>query len=233
MTKTDNIHVSSDARRILDYLSARGIDIASIYDIFNIEVCCSLWWPNHIEMVIDRCLTGNNVYKKLNRARDQGWEYFERPIRKLLPKRPGAQRNDREIVNEDDIVVGWSVKVYSMIANLLLISDMDRREVNLLLYKVPHLCTSTIEILDAIEICKNTSRGSRNIYYLNGVLKKTRQRKDAIKKEIESSRNDEIINDKNTKKMSSGIIKDIEESWEEGSSDINVDKALRKYAEET
>ena len=169
-------YMSRAARKVVDYLNALGIIIEEPIVFYQIDVACSMWFPNHIIQVITKCLSGGDRAKKLFKAQELGWYYFAGPITKMLSKREEAKQptNPQDYIDES-YSPEHSAAVYGTVTTSLLAHDMNNVELNQLLYDVPPLVMGFKDggretVLDAIRICKE--RKARTIPYLHGILER-------------------------------------------------------------
>lgn len=163
-------YMSKDARKVVNHLGRFGIEIDIGEEIFQIDVACSMYFPNHIISVIDQVLGGKNKVKKLFKAQEDGWYYFAAPIVSMLKGRTTAWQP--ACPDEDDLF-GWSPEqaaaAYILVCSSMIPHDMNRTEANQLLYDCPRL-GGRDEFIEAIHICKE--RNARSIPYLHGILER-------------------------------------------------------------
>lgn len=220
------IHSTRDARKVLDVLSEYGVDVPLGRDQrFDLEVACSLFFPNHIIGVVRRVLDGGNAFAKLNRAQQHGWRYFSKPVRDQLKGRVSAQHAqspDAEIKNE-----AWANTIYGIVMTAMVGHDINRREGNILIYEVPALVNDRQDLLAAIQICKN--QDARSIPYLQGVLVREEAKRVARKHERDRMASGSLF------QASADTISDtrgLAEEWLEKSKDVDLIESVERYAAE-
>ena len=161
--------MSRDARKVVDRMESLGIEIEGT-QYFQVEVACSMFFPNHIMTVIDKVLSGKNASTKLFKAQDDGWYYFANPVTSMLKGRTTAWQP--QAPGEEDMV-GWvpehAAAAYEIVCVTMLPHDMNRTEANQLLYDCP-LLAGRDGFIEAIKICKD--RNARSIPYLHGILER-------------------------------------------------------------
>lgn len=222
-------YVSRDSRRILNHLEEYDISISDPKHLLDVEICLSRFYPNHVIGVIDKCLSGKNLLKKLGRAQQRSWNYFKKPVRDLLSSRKPAHRknppNQEKLLSE-----GWVSKVYSIVTSSLLINDMSREEADKLIYEVPHYARDRMDLVHAITPCKE--HGSRNVHYLLGVLRNEREREEGRTKELLKRRSKgEPWEPDEESRLSEEEVKDFERRWNiDSQENINIEQSLREYA---
>ena len=167
--------LSKQAREVCDYLYGLGVVVGpGEHEAFDLEVCCSQFFPNHIVAVIDQCLKGKKPGLRLMRAQSMGWRYFAGPVRSYLRGRALAHQPGRPDLGL--MLVPWSHKVWSITTSSFLVHDMNRTEADTLIFSLPHLCDQETLVL-ALNACRD--RGIRTVPYLHGVLTRDRAQRAA------------------------------------------------------
>lgn len=164
------IYHSSSGRKVATFLQSVGIE-PSLDDAYRIELAAFRFWPNHIIGVCEQVLKGSAA--KLQRAQDQGWEYFDKPVWQILSKRGPAQRPGLVSPAPEK---ASALPCFKHVQTSLLIRDMDDKEVEMLFFSIPKLVPKREVLMQAIRSC--IDRDVRNVHYLHGVLKRRKQEKE-------------------------------------------------------
>jgi hypothetical protein len=173
-------YLSGDARKIQVWLQDRGI---ALEEPVSLEYTCSVFFPNHIIGVCDHVLSKGDIMGKLERAQDQGWSYFEKPIWSILEGRETAHRRKRpwpKLPPRAD--AAWRV-----VQARLLLSDMSRDDADLLLFAIPEMADK-LALSEAIRVCRE--RDIRTVAYLHGILRRRQQERQGKQRERRESGGD-------------------------------------------
>lgn len=168
---------SRDATRIRRFLHARGVDVHP-RDAVALELVLLVFFPNHVESVIEQVLDGGNpktLEGRVQRANEQGWLYFHRPVATILTPREGARRPDAieidmEVKRGDPLTLDdYLEQVYREVVTQLLERDMTHDEARLLFVDVMQELRPSLPLLrSGIAICRQND--ARSVHYLHGVL---------------------------------------------------------------
>lgn len=221
------IYCSKEARKVLDFLDQYGIDVPlGEKQRFDLEVCCSLFYPNHIIGVVQKVLKGGNALAKLNRAQSDGWKYFAAPVRSMLKGRHSAHHQNQP--DPDDIENrAWAAKVYSIVITTLVYHDINRSEANSLIWEVPPLVGNRNALLEAIQVCR--SQDARSIPYLRGVLIREDAKREARKYERRRLASGDLWEPATDPIENLGPVQD---DWDEKRKDIDLIQSMEEYAKD-
>lgn len=180
------IYVSKDARRVISHLGQLGIVLELGQNgIFDVEVACSQFFPNHIIGVIDQVLRGNDPLTKIERAQEQKWDYFSKPVSNMLRGRTAAWQ-EPQVPIEESWNESWARRVYSIISTAFLVHDINRAEANTIMFDIPPITTDRDALVAAIHAAKD--RRVRSVPYLKAILERTEAQRRAERAEEEKSR---------------------------------------------
>lgn len=214
------IHMSKEARKVTSYLATVGVEIELGNDgIFDVEVSCSQFFPNHIVGVIQTCFKGKGLPEKLEKAQEKRWAYFKKPVSSILGGRTAAWQDNPPII-EESWNETWARRVYGIVVTTFLVHDINRAEANSILFDIPPLTGDRDALIAAIHSAKD--RRVRSVPYLKAILEREAGRRQAEREEQESSR---------VKPWEPGdivIATDALDGWEEAQRRIDVHKAFKK-----
>lgn len=224
-----NIYHSRDGRKVIDTLKVYGVVPLDGKQHFDIEIICSIFYPNHIVGVIKHVLSGKGLLGKLGRAQEQGFGYFRRPAFDMLKSRPSSWRRDvdaMETLSDPKSLSDWHVGVYTIVSTTLMSSDVGSDEMAVLLYEIPLLTNEQLELVMAIRACKD--QGKRSIHYLKGVLSRSKADKEARTRDIMRSRSENVpwSPPGDHIPLDPAEIKEFEEHWGLIESDIELERKL-------
>ena len=220
-------YCSYDARQVVDHLKKHGYEVAE-QDYIEIEQAVGKFWPNHIMGVIDGVLkptSKQTTEQKIDRAKTLGWAYFHKPVFSMLTPRGGAHRTESIDFATDE----WTKTVYNIVTTGFVVADFTVKELALLVVEIPALLSTgeSHELSYAITAAK---RGSRNIFYLNGVIRRETQTKKG--KAIERQEQIETDAEKGWSAPEDFELMDVTErltlasDWQKKQNDILISKGL-------
>lgn len=162
-------YCSHDARKVVSSLAILGY-VCNEDDYFDVEQAIGKFWPTHITGVIEDVLKPTSKQtkeQKLERAQTAGWAYFLKPITSMLTTRGNAHRTD----DVDFEATEWKRTVYNIVTTGYVVADFTVKELKLLVQDISDALSSeeSAPLSYAIAASKKVSR---NIFYLNGVVKR-------------------------------------------------------------
>lgn len=176
--------MSKEARTVSDHLDALGIEVDLGHGLWDLEVVCSQFFPNHIIGVIDKVLKGKDVRKtliKLEKAQEIGWPYFDKPVRDFLTRRRSAHYDSSPSLSLLTDWSDWSRKCYSIVTSTYLVHDMNRDEANDLVFKIPRFAPNRQALMDGVLAAKR--QRVRSVSYLRGIVSRDHAQRQARAKE--------------------------------------------------
>jgi hypothetical protein len=215
------MYMSTDTRKVYNVLRQSGIEC----EPYGIELMSAHFYPNHIISVVEQVLDNGNP-KRIEKAKEQGWQYFVTPVYNLLSKRDAAQR-------KVDYEVGPNAgQVYRLLATSFLLCDFGPQELQIILSELGAEQYQLHDITKGTEAARVS--GIRNVFYLRGILTREAQTKAGktreATQEIDEAEARAWEPPEDYIKLDAGERAEMALDWESRLADIQLSKEFNQLA---